>query len=67
MIKIMRGQTFLAKLTSNVGEDFPEKHPMIGKISRKKVADLLGFCPNEGEGGPFPNFLSPFDECNFGQ
>ena len=40
----MRGQTFLAKLTSNVGEDFPEKHPFFSvfpKLGGTFLAKLI--------------------------
>ena len=33
----------------------------------KKIICSFGFCPNEGEEGPCPKFLSPFHKCIFGQ
>ena len=41
-------------------------HCELRDVLTKQNCCSFGFCPNEGRGGPCPNFLSPFHMCIFG-
>ena len=61
-----KGQIVLARQTPKIVDLVTFLSAVRDDIPKKSFCSF-GFCPNEGRGGPCPNFLSPFHKCIFGQ